>query len=535
MEPSIQRRGWRSRLIRRRSRRTLHAERRPLTHGASFAAMGFVASAGLSIVSSVVTARLYGIEIIGQLALAMAPMAMLRLLSTVREQPGLVRRIAPLPPRDERVTGIWLAVFAFSVGLTILVAAPLAVVTWLLFAGPIGQPELFAPSMVYLAAYIAIANSSWNVDSIFAAYGDGRQLFVVRLHETLVTLSLVAALSFHPSVWSPVIAAVVGWTTALAHRVVAVRAWLAMRASRAAIRDGFAELGAIVRFGLKMTPGSIAAGTATQAGTWTLGIVAPVAVVGAYNRAWSISARFVEVNWRLGEMVFPALVERHARRDRAGFERIYTESVRYTTTCLVGLAAVGGGAAEAIMALFGPGFETASTALALTLIVPWTTTIATLQWSALLALGLPGATSVTAIVSAAVTLIATVALAEPLGVTGPALALVIGSLIGIVLSHMITRRHVRPAYRDLWPYRQRILTVLAYVAGFVAGRLADAPESALALPLALLASSLAYALVFVGGGGLSREDRERLRQLRDWLRRRRAVHPAEAPSATGGA
>src|SRR5678816_2703245 len=101
MKPSTQRGSRRRRLTQRRSRRTVHASRRSLTHGASFAAISFVASALLSTVSSVVTARLYGIEIIGQLALVIAPTAMLTLLSTVREQPGLVRRIAPLPPRHE--------------------------------------------------------------------------------------------------------------------------------------------------------------------------------------------------------------------------------------------------------------------------------------------------------------------------------------------------------------------------------------------------------------------------------------------------
>lgn len=508
--------------------------RRSLTHGASFAAVSFVVSVLLSMASSVVTARLYGIQIIGQLALAMAPMAMLALLSTVREQPALVRRIAPLPPRDEQVTGIWLAVYAFSLGLTIAVAIPVAVAAWIVFAGPIGQPELFAPAMVYVAGYVALSNSSWNLDAIFAAYGDGRQLFFIRLHETLVMLTLVAALSFHPSVWSPILAAVVAWTTALVHRVIAVREWLSYRASRAAIRRGFRELGAIVRFGLKMTPGSIAAGAATQAGTLTLGVVAPIAVVGAYNRAWSISARFVEVNWRLAEMVFPALVERHSRGDEEGFERIYVTALRYATTCLVGLAAVGGGAADAIMALFGPGFASASTALALTLVVPLTTTVATLQWSALLALGLPGATSVTAIASSTVTLIGTVALAKPLGVTGPALALLVGSLLGIVLCYVITRRHVRPRFRELWPYRQRILTALAYVGAFVVGRLAAAavPEP-LTLPVAFFAATVAYGSVFVVGGGLMADDRQRLRRLATKLRSRGATRSAEAPPAIG--
>lgn len=533
MDPSRQRGSRPRRFLRGRSRRSAPAARRSLTHGASFAAISFVVSALLSTVGSVVTARLYGVDIIGQVALAMAPAGMLALLSTVREQPGLVRRIAPLPPRDEQVTGIWLAVFGFSLALTVAVAIPIAVITWLLFQGPIAHPELFAPAMVYVAAYALISNSSWNLDSIFAAYGDGRQLFVVRLHETLVTLVLVAALSFHPSVWSPVLAAIVGWSTALVHRVVAARTWLSYKAGPDSVRGGLAELGDIVRFGLKMTPGWIATGTAAQAGTWTLGMVAPVAVVGAYSRAWSISQRVVEVNWRLGEMVFPALVERHARGDREGFDRVYVTAVRYSMTFLLGLAAVGGGTADAIMSFFGPGFQSAAPALALTLLVPCTATVATLQMCALLVLGLPGATSKVAVTTSAVTLIGTVVLTKPLGVTGPALAMALGGVLTVVFCAIIVRRHVRPSYRELWTYRQRGLLVVAYIVSFGVGRLAvSIIPGALGLLPALFAGTVAYILVFIMGRGLMPEDRKRLRQLADRVQGRSGGPAAEAPSAS---
>jgi O-antigen/teichoic acid export membrane protein len=527
MEPSAHRRTWSlTQLLRRASSRDLPVGRRSLTHGASFAVVSFAVSALLALVSSILTARLYGIRIIGELALALAPSGILALLSTVREQPALVRRIAPLKPRQEAVTGLWLAVFTFSVTLTIAMALPVAIATWIVFHGPIGQPQLFGPAMAYLGGYVLVLNTSANFDSIFAAFGDGRQLFIVRLHEALVVLVLVAALSFHPSVWSPIVAALVGWTTALAHRAVSARRWFSFHASRSAVRAGFNELGAIVRFGLKMTPGSLATGTATQAGIWTLGIVAPVTVVGSYSRAWGISARFVEVNWRLAEIVFPALVAHHANGDRAAFERVYVTALRYATTLLVGLAAVAGGAATAIMAFFGPGFASASTALAITLLVPCTTTFATLQASGLLALGLPGATSKVAILSSAVVLVGTAVLTGPLGATGPALALVIGSIVGIVLGYVVTRRHVRPPFRELWPYRQRLLTVLAYGLAFLAARLVSSVVTgAVGVLPALAVGTAIYCLVFVAGGGVMPEDRERLARVLRKLRGRSDTPP----------
>ena len=521
------------------SRPARPSTRRSVTHGVSFAGVSFVTSVVIALVSSVVTARLYGAAILGEVALAAGPMGALALLSTVREQPALVRLIAPLPPRDERVTGLWVAVFAFSAALTLALAIPVAGIGSIVLAGPVGHAELIPAAIVYLAGYITLANTSWNLDSVFAAYGDGRSLFVLRLHEALMMLAVTVALSFHPTVWGPVVGAVAGWSTALIHRLFLVRAWLSYRASRAALREGFGQLRKIIRFGLKMTPGFMTSGLSTQAGVWTLGVVAPVAQVGAYSRAWSVSSRFVDVNWRLGEMVFPALVEREARGDRAGFHRVYVTALRYATTALVALAAIGGGAATAVMAVFGPDFTSASTALALTLLVPLFATVATLQWCALMALGLPGAISIVGIVGACITVVATVLLAEPLGVTGPALALAIGGAATIVLCTRVTRRHVRTPVRLLWPYRQRVLTLVAAVIAFAAARLASSlvPGPVGLLP-ALSAGTLAFIVVFVGAGGLMPEDRERLgavARLLPWpLDARKKERSAEQPPPPDG-
>jgi O-antigen/teichoic acid export membrane protein len=335
---------------------------------------------------------------------------------------------------------------------------------------------------------------------------------VIRLNEGLMTFAIIAALSFHPTIWGPVAGALVGWSTALIHRLFAVRRWLSYRTGRSAVQNGFGQLREIVRFGLKMAPGSLASGLSGQAGVWTLGVVAPVAVVGAYGRAWSVSSHFVDINWRLGEMVFPALVEREARGDRAGFHGVYVTALRYATTVLVALAAVGGGAATAIMAFFGPGFTSASTALALMLLVPLFATVATLQSCALVALGFPAATSVVAIASACITLVATIVLAKPLGVTGPALALVIGGASGVVMCGRIARERIRPPLRLLWPYRQRVAMVAASVAAFTAARVGSSlVPGAIGLLLALSTGCMAFVLVFVGGGGLAVDDRERLR------------------------
>ena len=80
-------------------------------------------SAVLSLVTAVVTARIYGIQVMGEFALAFAPTGIVWVLSSVREQPALVRALAPLAPRDPRATGLFAAVFGFSFVLTLTALA----------------------------------------------------------------------------------------------------------------------------------------------------------------------------------------------------------------------------------------------------------------------------------------------------------------------------------------------------------------------------------------------------------------------------
>ncbi len=75
--------------------------------------LSFLANALLALVTSVIVARLYGVSAIGEFALAGAPAGAVWLLSTVREQPALMRRLTPLAPRDPLVTGLFAAVLSF--------------------------------------------------------------------------------------------------------------------------------------------------------------------------------------------------------------------------------------------------------------------------------------------------------------------------------------------------------------------------------------------------------------------------------------
>jgi O-antigen/teichoic acid export membrane protein len=242
--------------------------KRSYSSGMAFALASFGSIGVATLATSILTARIYGVTVVGEAALALAPVAIVTLLSTVREQPAMVRKIAALPPRDPLVTGIWLAVFCFSFVLTAAVAAVGVLACWLVFHGPIDQPELFAPAAAALVGYLLVINTCWNVDGAFGAFRAGRELFAVRLHQALAYAALVVALSFvSHSVWSLTLAFLLSWTTALAHRLALVGRVMRWRVERAQIRAGFATLREIVTFGLKITPGSIANGLSDSSGT----------------------------------------------------------------------------------------------------------------------------------------------------------------------------------------------------------------------------------------------------------------------------
>jgi O-antigen/teichoic acid export membrane protein len=476
--------------------------------------------------------------VVGEFALACAPMGAVWYLSTAREQPALVKALAPLRPRDPLVTGLFTAVFSFSTALTAVVVGITALVTWLLFHGPIHHPDLFLPAAAILVGYLLFTNPGWNIETVLTAFRAGRELFWIRLHQAIVFLLLAVLGNFLlPSVWGLVVALVASFATSLVHRIVVARHWIAAPVPSAVIREGFSELPAMLRFGLKITPGTLADGVSNEAGTWILGVISPVAVVGAYSRAWSMSQRFLEVNFRITEMLFPTLVERHDAEDRTGFDRALVDSIRYVVLVLLLPAAAGGGAARGVMSLYGAGFEQGSTALAILLVLPAVLTAASMQTHALLAVNRPLTTTAVSLVRAAVTVGAGVALTLWLGITGMALAIALGAVVQLLLQYRSTRSYISTPLLRLWPARQIIGLVCAYAAGFAASYGLDnlVPEPG-GLILGLVGGTVAYGAALLLVGGLSPRDRERagkmLRELRDARGATRAGHASQAPESS---
>ncbi len=384
------------------------------------------------------------------------------------------------------------------------------VISYLLFTGPIDQPELVAPALVCLAGYLLVINLGWNLDGLFSAFRAGRELFWIRLHQALAfVIAAAIAATIATTVWCLVVALIFAGMTSLVHRAVAVRKWMRLIVPRSELRAGFETLPDILRFGIRVTPGSLADGASAEAGTWILGLLSTVSAVGAWNVAWSMGKRTLDLNLRLAEMLLPTLVERWAADDRAGFERGLADATRYVVTVMLLPAAAAGGAAEGVMNLFGPGFPRASGALALLLLVPALATTMVFQTQALLALERPTLTSVLSIGRLIVTVSASVGLTIAIGITGTAIGVLLGFVAILAAQLVYVRRDFERSLFHYWPHRQMLALVPAYASGFLVARLLD---RAIAQPggllAALIAGSAAYIACVLLIGGLLPRDRE---------------------------
>ncbi len=492
--------------------------------GASFGALTFCVSALVSVVSAVVNSRLYGLVVIGEYALAVAAVTAVRLISTTKERPALVRELATAAPQTPRVTGLVAATLTFSVTLTCAVSVLTLVVIHVLLAGPVSQPELFLPLLVNVAGYALIGNTGENLEVVLGAFRAGRPLFWVRLVDALAFLAIAVPLGIaNGTVWGLIIASVGAQAVGLLHRTVRVRRFMRFSASKQVLRQGFQTLPDLVRFGLKVAPGALADGASNESGTWLVAAFSSIAAVGAYGRAYLLIKQVMAVNLYINEMLFPTLVERRANEDVAGFSRALVDSLRYTTYGLLALAVACGGVAEGIMRIFGPGFERGADALTILLFVPQLSAMSQIQRFALLSIDRPWLGSVSGLLRLAVTMVTGLVLTWKLGAVGAALGLVTGLLADIAFSGRIVAGHLEPSFRHLWPGREWFGMAVAGVAAFAVSR---GLYLTLPFPISLIGFAggcVVFVSVLIFGGAIGERDRARYRDIRRRFSRRRRV------------
>jgi len=500
-----------------------------LGHGLSFAAVGTVLAVLLALGNAVVSARLYGVRVVGEYALVLAPYLLLIQLSTVSEQVGLVRRLAGLPPRDPRATGLVAAVLAFSGLLTVVMAGVVVALDVAVLRGAVGQPGLLLPGLVVLAGYVVFDNTSWNLDTVLASHGAARSLAVARTATAAALLAVsVVATAATRSVWGLVVATVASFAVGLAVRLVLLRPLLTWRCSAADLRAGRRELPAMLRFGVQLLPGQLAQGVVMQSMTWVLGGVRGLVELGAFARAGSLAHRLQEAGYRVAEILFPVLVRHRDADDAPAFAGAMSQALRHTGAALLLFASVGGGAAAAVLGvLFGPGFTGGANALTLLLLAYSLSVLAMVQGAALIASGRPRASSVWVLVRAAITLPLLVPAAHLAGGAGVAAAVCIGYAVELA-GKSVRERHgaLRGVLGGAGDRRSLLAVVAAAAAGFAAARVAVDARLPLPAPVALVVAltlgTLAYAGVFLLLGGLSPTERAGMRAR---LRGGRERHP----------
>jgi O-antigen/teichoic acid export membrane protein len=445
---------------------------RSLKHGMSFAASSWIFNVVVALGSSVVISRLYGVEIIGEVALAQAPFFVTTQLSTLGERTGAMRVMARFAPRSDDTSALFLIVLKFSTALTIVVAAIVFVASTAILQGPVGRPELVVPSLAMLLAYCAFDNVSWNFDGVFATYGAGRELFVARSVQVLTFVGLAVGVGLvDPTTWGLILATIIAMAIGLATRCVWAPRFLLLRPSEPARQGARRDLPGIIRFGAVLFPGSAASGFAQQADTWMLGAAQSTAAVGAYSRAFSIASRVDEAGWRVSEILTPHLVKAWHADDTEEFNRSLLRTERYAVGALVLIAAVGGGVAPDAMSVFGEGFNAAAAAFALLLLARTLFVSSALKASALIAIGRPSAPSFVMLGRCAFTVAIMWPLAQRHGASGVAIAWVLGLALEVLAKTIILARLV-PAVEQLGIRHVGQLT-LGYGAGFLAARFAD--------------------------------------------------------------
>lgn len=463
-----------------------------------FGVLSFGCAAVVGIAASICVARIYGIHVVGAYALALAPAGTLALVASVREQVALVRRLEGVDAAGE-ARGLVAAMVFFSLATGIVLGAAVVGIAAAVFAGPAGRPDLIAAAAVLVASQVVLGATSGALDALLSARRDARALFRVRLWQELWYAALAVGCGLvSANVWTLIGAFVASRATGVLHRVALAAPHLG-RPRVGDVRSGLSGFSEVGGFGLRVAPGALADGIAASVGTWALGAAGSLSALGAYSRAWGLGHRFRELSARLCEALFPSLVSRRERGDRDGFQRALANALRLSAAGMLGVAAVGGGAAMGIMELFGPGFSAAGGALAVILLIPTLAGCSETLGHALCAVGRPTSVTVVAVARTGVAGAGCVSLIGPLGILGPPVALVAAYAAGLVALHLMVRPHATALLSPTFV----LSLVVSYGVAFAAAHATDMVLSGvLGVAAALGAGVVAYGVTLSATGGV---------------------------------
>jgi len=460
----------------------------------------------LGLASAILLARVFGATTLGAFAIASLLTGSFGLVANVRQQGGLVRELTRHEPGSPESRALLWVTLVFSAGLMALLFAPFGALAIVLLNSAFDRPELVGPFLLLAAGFLVLDNTSFNLTAPLAAYRDGRAVWLGRTTQVVATVAAAltcAALDLR-SVY-----AIVGCNVFAAACGVVVRLWsvarlTGLRCSRADLRWAVGRLRAILSFGLRQAPTNYTETAIRYAGTTILGLTVPLAALGAYNRAYQLFERAAAVPVQVSGLYFPTLCAMFVRGDRDGMARVYRLTVRYLVLVLLPGVTWLAVASPAVMALFGPGFEQASAALAVLGFAVVVDTYGRLAGGVSSAANQPGRISIITLIGALTNVGLCLALIPPFGLVGAASATLGGFAVATVVSAVLAARTLhRPV---AWMYEPGFLVRLCLACGLMAALLAPLHALPGRLVWMLLAAPFALAAGLVLARPLHRAD-----------------------------
>jgi O-antigen/teichoic acid export membrane protein len=452
-------------------------------HGLRYSAYDAVSSAVLGLVSAIVTARVFGAEVVGALALVATLTGALHLISNVQELGGLVRELTRYAPGTPQPRALMWATLTFSSGLTVAVLVPFAALAVWLLQDVFGQPELIAAFAALAASYVLFENTSASIEAPLAAYRDGRSIWIthVAISVTMTLAALVCAASGLDDLTGLVACTIAASAVGLAVRVHATRRLIGLRTSRHDVRSALGGMRSVLSFGVRAAPVNVTVTAIGYADTIVLGAHEPLDAIGAYSRAYGLYVRLGQIPVSLSRLYFPTMSSMHHRGDVAGMARLHRLATRYLLLALAPIATWLAACAPQVLAVFGPGFEQGATALGLLVFVAVLDCVARPAGGTLWAADRPGVVSIVYGCVATVNVVLCLLLVPEYGLTGAAVANLAGWLVGAIALPLLAAREV--ARPRLAMFDAGYLVRLAAACGVLA---------AVAVPLRSLDGALAW-------------------------------------------
>ncbi len=400
------------------------AEQDRYARGLKYSAYDTATSFVLGLASAIVTARVFGAEVIGAFALASLLTGSLHMVSNVREQGGLVRELTRYVPGAPETRALLWLVLGFSVVLTIAILAPFGALALFMLYEVFERPELVAPFAALVASYVLLDNTSFNLEAPLVAFRDGRALWIARMGvtATMILGAVACAVAGAQTLWALVGVTIAASATGVVLRLYAVGRLTGLRTRRAAIAAVRDRLRPIVWFGIRQAPLNYSETAIEYADTAVLGATVPLASVGAYNRAYTLYRRAGQIPIGLSRLYFPTMSALFHRGERDAMVRVYRLSTRYLTLLLLPAATWVAASAPAVLGLFGPGFEPGATALSILIFAIVFYGYASTSGGLLSAADRPGVVSIVSVATAVLNVGLCLVLIPPLDLTGAALA-----------------------------------------------------------------------------------------------------------------